>query len=338
MKLRYSILIFASLLLVFLAACGEKSKEDVVKNLEEQAEKMDGYKTNAKMTMKTGEDEQSYNIAVWHKKKDYYKVELNSNEDKKGSQIILKNTDGVFVLTPALNKSFKFQSAWPDNTSQPYLYASLINDIIKDSESEFQADDDYYVFKTKTNYQNNKSLPFQEIYFDKKSYEPVMVKVFDQDMQSLVEVQFADFSKDPTFNKEDFNVEKNMASVESDVPVASMSEPEELAVVYPEETLGSELLEQEEVDVDSGKRVIMTYGGDKTYTIVQETATTSPVSGNQTINVEGEPVELGYTIGALDGDTLEWNHNGATFYLASKDLTKEEMIDVASSVQSYTSK
>src|SRR5690625_5969794 len=54
-------------------------------------------------------------------KKDLYRVALTNPEDEKGSQVILKNEDGVFVLTPALDKSFKFQTDWPENSSQPYL-------------------------------------------------------------------------------------------------------------------------------------------------------------------------------------------------------------------------
>jgi len=42
------------------------------------------------------------------KKKDMYKVSL-TNKANNHEQIILKNNDGVYVLTPSLNKSFKFQ-------------------------------------------------------------------------------------------------------------------------------------------------------------------------------------------------------------------------------------
>lgn len=169
-------------------------------------------------------------------------------------------------MTPALNKSFKFQSDWPENTSQPYLFNSLIKDIKADSETEFNATDNHYVFKTKTNYQNNQSLPYQEIYFDKKSYTPVMVKVFDQDMTAMVEVQFSNFSSDDTFKEEDFDVDQNMAmSSSDDVPVNAPDEqPADPEVLYPEETLGASLWDKQEVETDNGTRVIMTYKGEKT--------------------------------------------------------------------------
>src|SRR5690625_7791841 len=113
---------------------------------------------------------------MWYKKNkhEYYRVTLESDEEY-GGQVILKNEEGVFVLTPSLNKSFKFQTDWPENSSQPYLYQSLINDVIKDKEATFTANDSHYVFQTKTNYQNSTNLQFQEIYFDKKNYLTISV-------------------------------------------------------------------------------------------------------------------------------------------------------------------
>ncbi|MFG6121397.1 MULTISPECIES: LolA family protein [Thalassobacillus] len=338
MKKRIALLLFASLFFVLLTACGEKSKEDVVKNLEEQVEKMSGYKTNATMTMNTGKEEQKYHIEVWHKKKDFYRVKLQHDQDEEGSQVILKNKDGVYVLTPALNKSFKFQSDWPQNSSQPYLYESLVQDILKDPESTFTAMEDYYMFKTKTNYQNSKSLPYQEVYFDKKTYQPVLVKVYDQDMQALVEVQFSNFTKDPSFKDEDFEVQKNMAAVQSEVPVMNMEGEKTFSVLYPSEQLGAEMTEKQEIDLENGKRIIMKFEGEKNFTLIEEQAEVQTVSTSDVVPVQGEPVNLGFTVGAQSETILEWNHKGVNFRLASESLTKEEMIAVASSVYEQSEK
>ncbi len=340
MKRRFLILLFASLFaLLALSACGQQSKEDVLKKLEQKADDMAGYKTEANMKMRTGKDEQKYHIQVWHKKKDFYRVQLQNDQDEKGSQIILKNGSGVYVLTPALNKSFKFQSDWPQNTSQPYLFASLIKDIKTDSDAEFNTSEKYFVFKTKTNYQNNKTLPFQEIYFDKKSYQPVMVKVFDQDMNPLVEVQFANFAKDDSLKKEDFDVDKNMAMAPSEVPVASMDDTKEEAVLYPGETYGAELTDEQELKTEDGKRVIMNFAGDKNFTLIQETADVQPASAQASIQVSGDPVQLeDGVIGAMANKRLQWTQNGTTFHLASDQLTEDEMVSVASSINNHAVK
>src|SRR5690606_25155970 len=162
-----------------------------------------GYKAVAEMSMNTGQNEQKFHIDIWHKKDDFYRVALSSENDEQGSQIILKNEDGVFVLTPALDKSFKFQTEWPHNGSQPYLYQSLVEDIAADENATFESTEESYIFKTKTNYQSNNNLPFQEIYFDKNDLTPTLVKVLDKDDNALVEVVFSEFELSPSFEKDD---------------------------------------------------------------------------------------------------------------------------------------
>lgn len=320
-----------------LAACGEKSQEDVVEDLESNLESMNGYKAKAEMTMNTGQEDQTYKIDIWHKKKDFYRVELSNDQDEAGSQIILKNEDGVFVLSPELNKSFKFQEEWPENGSQPYLYQSLVNDILKDNEAEFDKNEDHYIFETKTNYQSNNNLPFQEVYFDKGAYTPMLVKVLDKDRNALVEVNFSEFNTDPTFEEDDFTMEKNMTSDSADASVSGEGEAEEaetesLTVLYPQNTVGSELVEEQQVDTENGERIIMTFSGDKDFTLVEEQQDAVPTLSEPEM-VEGEIVNLGHSVGALSDNSIEWTNNGTNFVLASEELTRQELIDVAQSVQ-----
>lgn len=318
------------LLALVLGGCGEKSQEDVVKKLDSQLDSMKGYKSKAEMKMNTGEETQKYDLDIWYKEKDFYRVSLANVDDEKGNQVILKNNDGVFVVTPALNKSFKFQSDWPESSSQPYLFQSLVNDVKKDEEAEFKSTENHYVFTTKTNYQSNNNLPYQEIYFNKKNYTPEMVKVLDKDKKALVEVKFSEFKLDPNFKKDDFSMEQNKGKGESAKTVAA--EVKTLSVAYPSETGGAELTEQKEVDLENGKRVILTYEGNKNFTLVQETAS-SVAALNEPREVKGEIVNLGYTIAAMNDGTIEWNNAGVDYKLASESLTKEELVKVAQSVQ-----
>lgn len=314
-------------LTLMLSACGEKSEEKVITKLKGNLESMDGYKSKAEMTMKTGQEDQSYKIDIWHKKDDFYRVALENDNDAKSSQIILKNEDGVFVLTPSLNKSFKFQSEWPENSSQPYLFESLVHDIIEDKEAEFSTTDTHYVFHTKTNYQSNNNLPFQEIYLDKKSYMPVLVKILDIDKNSLVEVQFADFDMNPNLKDEDFAMDQDIEPKDE-----KAKEDDSFSVMFPLSTVGAELDEKKEITLEDGERVIMTFTGEKNFTLVQENVTALPASMSPQ-EVSGDIIDLGFTIGALSENKLEWTYNGVDFYLASEDLTKQELIEVAQSVR-----
>lgn len=330
-------LVIVFVFVVLLAACGEKSQEDVVKKLDDTVSSMDGYKAKAEMKMNTGQENQTYNIDVWHKKKENYRVALTNNQDKKGNQIILKNKDGVFVLTPELDKQFKFQTDWPDNSSQPYLFKSLVEDVKNDQDASFKASDSNYIFQTKTNYQSNNNLPYQEIYFDKKTYEPKLVKVMDKDKKPLVEVEFSSFDKKPSFKDNDFETDHNMPSDSQKDESASATEkdetePESLHVTLPLEMAGAELSEKKEVDTADGKRVIMTYTGEKNFTLIEESAESAGELSSPE-EVKGDIVNLGHSIGALSDRAVSWDNNEVRFYLASEDLTKDELIEVAESVQ-----
>ncbi len=333
-KRNFSFLIFIGLLLLIAAGCGGKSQENVIKKIDGTLEDISGYKAKAEMTMKTGQEERSYAVDVWFKKgqEDFYRVGLE-NEEEEGGQVILKNNEGVFVLTPALKKSFKFQTDWPENSSQPYLYQSLVNDVLADNDATFTESETHYVFLTKTNYQNSTNLPYQEVYFDKKSYTPTGVKIMDKDKNVLVEVAFDTIDLNPNFAKDDFDRESIIESTMNDMSVSNMEEME-LAVMFPLKTLGAELVEKQEVSLDDGERVIMTFKGDRNFTLIQEKVTSVPTSGGEMIEeVTGDVVNLGYSIGALTNNTIEWNYNGTDFYLASDDMTIEELIEVASSIQ-----
>lgn len=322
--------VVCSALLLFLAGCGGKSQEKVVSKLEDTMEKMTGYKADATMEMNTGQEEQAYEIDVWYQKDDMYRVSLSNPADEQGNQVILKNEDGVFVLTPALNKSFKFQSEWPEQGSQPYLFQSLVKDVTEDPEATFEETDDHYVFETKTNYQNNHTLPFQKVFFDKKKYTPSHVQVLDTEKEAVVEVKFSNFELDAKFAADDFKLDENMATAKEDVPVYQ-DEEDVFMVLFPLETFEAELEEKKEVEVEDGERVIMTFAGEKNFTLIQE-----KMGVEETVAVEemnGDVVDLGFTQGAMSNNAIEWSYHGVDFVLASEDLTKEELVEVARSVQ-----
>ena len=331
MKKRYLGLLLI-LLGLLLAACGGKSQESVEKKLTEMMEEMHGYKAEAEMTMRTGQEEQRFSIDIWHQKEDYYRVKLGDKSDERSSQIILKNEDGVYVLTPALEKSFQFQSEWPDNSSQPYLYQSLVRDVLSDEEATFEATETHYVFKTKTNYQNNSNLPYQQIYFDKKTYHPSLVQVLNNDDQPLVEVEFTSFDTNVSFAADDFAMEKNMETNQADEPTFSQMDDDSFTVFHPLYTAGAEAVARKEVELENGKRVILTYGGEKSFTLIQERRSDIPAMQSPQ-EVEGEIVNLGFTVGALTDQKIQWSHNGVDYMLASDSLTQEELIEVAQSVR-----
>ncbi|TFE01978.1 LolA family protein [Jeotgalibacillus salarius] len=320
-------------LVMLLAACGEKTREEAAKDLMDKVEQTDSYKAKAKMVFKTGETPQEYDVEVWHMKPHFYRVHLKHAEDKQ-SQMIIRNDEGVFVLTPALNKSFRFQSDWPSNGSQAYLAESLVKDIQEDKEAVFTEKEGQYVFDTKTRYKHQHMFPLQQVIFDKKTLAPTDVKVKDEEGNVKIELSFSEVDYEASFDKSDFNLEKNMMGAQLEMPVSGDGEEtEDWAVLYPTaEIEGAALTEEKEVKTDNGSRMILTYEGAKSYTIIQEKLDAAPVMLT-TSEASGEMADLGFAVGAMTEHSLEWTYNGVSYLLASHDLTQEEMLEVARSVQ-----
>ncbi|MBO9608365.1 MAG: DUF4367 domain-containing protein [Paenibacillaceae bacterium] len=199
-----------------LAGCGKKDAGSVVKQLDSVMGKMESYEGAGKMTLQTGQQPQEYDVEVWYQKPSYYRISL-TNEKKDVTQIVLRNDDGVFVLTPHLNKSFRFQSDWPDNQGQVYLYQSLIQSIVTDAERQFTTDGGAYVFDVQANYQNA-SLARQKIWLDKKTYAPQHVEVSDSNENVMVVVDFTHFEFDKKFEKDSFDMQRNMTSSSLTLP------------------------------------------------------------------------------------------------------------------------
>ena len=332
MRKKWLLLMTGLMVIFLLAACGSKSQDDVVKSLKSKQGDLSSYKVNAKMTLKMGTDSQVYNVEIWHKDPIFYRVNLK-NAEKDQSQMILRNNEGVFVLTPALNKSFRFQSDWPQNSSQAYLYESLIKDIVADKEAKFSSTKDHYVFETKTRYQNNSMLPFQEIKLNKSDLSPAVVKVMDPDRNALVTVEFSKVKFNADFNKDDFDMKKNMTRAQLNLPAMAEGGDKAFTVMYPTfEMKGTKLVEEKTVNIEDGKRVVLTYDGKKSFTLVQEKVTAKVASTTSTL-MEGDIVDLGVTIGALSDHTISWSHDGVDYMIASENLTKDELVEVAKSVQ-----
>lgn len=319
-------LVLMMVLILALAACGSKSQKDVLQDLDKKINEMTGYKAQAQMVLKTGEEPITYNLKIWHKEPSYYLVSLES-ENKEQNQMILRNDEGVYVLTPALNKSFRFQSDWPENNSQVYLMESLVSDILKDQDRTFEAKDNAYVFNTKTNYQN-KNLYQQEITLDKKSLMPNAVKIMDKDLKVLVDIKFSKVTMNAKFDDGAFDMEKNMLGARVDMPAMASKATANVEPLFPTVIPdGSSLSSQKKVD----SKYVLSYTGDRSFTIIQEKSTADEVINVASMS-DGTPVNLGFTLGGMTENSISWSYGGMDFFLASNDLTQDEMIEVASSI------
>ena len=159
------------------------------------------------MTILSNEDTFSYDVEASKSKDDYYKISL-INKTNNHEQVILKNSDGVYVITPDLNKSFKFQSDWPNNGSQSYLLDILVKDVENDKELHIETNEDK-IIQCKVNYPNNKNLYSEKIYLD-KDYGVSKVEVLDQDGKVKITLEVKDIDYKPKFNDNFFALDINI--------------------------------------------------------------------------------------------------------------------------------
>lgn len=318
------VLLFIS---IILTGCGKYDENDVVKDLEKKLNKISAYNLKGDLEIVNNDDVYNYKVDVSYKKDDYYKVSL-TNKANNYEQIILKNDDGVYVVTPSLNKSFKFQSDWPYNNSQIYLLNSIIEDIKNDEEKEFKESKNNYIFTTDVNYPNNKKLIKQKVTFNNK-LDLTQVKVYDENNIPLMTLKVTDIDYSPTFKKNHFSVSEALKTSKTDNKTVKTSALED--TIYPLVLpTGTKLVQEEKVEKTNGNRIIMTFDGDKPFLLVEETAN---IEEEMTVvPTYGEPFMLMDSFGALTDNSLTWTSGGIEYYIVSDVLSQDELLEVAQSI------
>jgi len=354
-----------------LCGCGKESTEDVLKDLKISINNVKSYKITGNMEISNDEETFTYSLESHYLKDDYYKVIL-LNQTNNHEQIILKNNDDIYVITPALNKSFKFQSEWPDNSSQAYLLGSIVKDIESDKNTVVKENGKGYIIKSSVSYPNNSELKYQKIYLnDKKVIEKVevynendIVKIkvtFDnidlnaglktkdfkledyiKEESPLPEENEGNKGNESTTCKEDQNStacknEDNNDNTENNSSSDNKSEKTTNIenIIYPLYIPSNTYLANSEtIETENGNRVILTFGGEKNFVLIEEVSLAR--SDMEIVPVYGEPLMLSESIGALSANSLSWDVNNISYYLASTELTVSEMQSIANSLGNET--
>ena len=374
-------------ILLLTTGCGKKSSVDVVKEFSSRVNDTKSYVLKGTMEIYSDEDTFTYSVEANYLKDNYYKVKL-VNQTNNHEQVILRNQDGVYVITPSLNKSFKFQSEWPNNSSQSYLLKAIITDLEKDAETSMETVDSKYVIKSKVNYPNNSDLSYQKVTLDKdmnlnkvevyNSSDALKIKVNVGSIDlkaglSDSDFKLEDYVKEPqdnpnnntsnsnnatnngNNNSNDSNTNSNECkegdkdckpNVACDPKKENCTEKNTTSkdkttgvledIVYPLYIPSNTYLSgKDKVDTDNGERVILTFGGDKNFVLVEEVAVAS--NEFEIIPVYGDPLMLNDTIAALSENSLYWTSNQVSYYLAGNDLTTEEILNIAKNMNQSSS-
>lgn len=313
--------------LLLLTGCGKYNKNSIIDTIEKKIK--NGYKLSGSLNVINNDENYDYDVDVYKKNDNYKVVITNKNNDH--TQVILKNKDGVYVLTPALNKSFKFQSDWPYNNSQIYLLNALLNDLKNDKDLVFNKKDNKYMFKSKVKYINNTKLDYQKLVLDKDlDFEKVIV--YDKDGIAAMTMLFDNIDYSYKFKSDEFDLDTIIDNSDEELEETSSLED----IIYPLYVpSGTKLVNEDKIKKDNGERVIMNYDGDKSFLLVEET---SDVFNEFTvIPTIGEPYQLMDTLGVATNNSLSWTSGGIDYYLVSDVLSQNEMIEVAQSISGIVS-
>ena len=334
------ILLLTLFMLLTLTGCGEYKLEDAAKEFSKDVENSKSYKINGTMEISSGEEIFTYNIDTYFLKDDYYKVVL-VNQTNNHEQVILKNKDGLYVVTPSLNKSFKFDSVWPENSSQAYLLQNLVNDIKNDAKATLEKTDNGYIIKSTVNYPNNEELTYQKIYFDDNmninkvevynSEDIVKIKVTFKSVDLKAKLDEDDFLLDDLIDTEINNKENNTSDECNEGTCEDKTSATLDSIIYPLYIpSNTHLSSSENIETETGERVILTFSGEKNFVIVEEVANVS--NEFEVIPVFGDPLMLNESVGALSSNSISWHANNISYYLVSSDLSTNELINVAESL------
>lgn len=312
---------FILLFLLLLTGCAVNSK-NFLKKMCKNYEKIEQYSVEGNIEINHLDITSKYSFEACCLNEDFLKISLKS-EGNNTNQVIIKNKSGVYVLSPIINKTYKFSSTWPNENSTPYVLSSLVDDIINDVDLQIVEEENIFIVSCKAKNQINTNIEREEIKFNKDTLLPVEACLYDKLDKLRMKVTFNEFNLKPNLSEGDFNVDANMTSLilemSEGVDEGEFSLPtySPYNVTYTQKSLNNELL--------------ISYSGDEiSYTIHQSYV--KPEEVNVVISTSGDFVLLNNTIGICKDDSLSWCSGGIEYKIYSDSLNIDELMGIANSI------
>lgn len=335
------ILTLTLLCFTLLCGCQKESADTVVDNFSKKVSDTKSYVLKGNMEIYADEETFTYSLEVNYLQDNFYKA-IMVNQTNNHEQIILRNSDAVYVITPSLNKSFKFQSDWPNNSSQAYLLSSIAKDMKNDTNKSVTEENDNFIVKSSVNYPNNPELKYQKTTLDKEG-NIKKNEVYDEQDKLKMKVTFSSIDykaglKETHFKLEDYIKEStDDNSKEEENCDKSKEECDSKTTGFINDILyplyvpsNTYLSKSDKVKTDDGDRIILTFAGDKNFVLIEEKA--SAANEFEIIPVYGEPLVVSSTIGALGNNSLTWTIGDMSYYLVGSDLSASELLSIGKSI------
>lgn len=322
-KLFIGTVIIGICLTIIIVLSNKNDSSETVKNL---LNDLHSYHLVADMEITNQEEVDVYEVSVDYAKQDdieYFKVSI-TDKAMNQTQNILRNQEGVYVITPSLNQIFKFEGDWPLNSLKPYLIQSMIQ-IVNQEDSEILNEDEEVYVKSNVNYPNNSNYNIQEMYFDEEgNIKELYIRNSDEIIQLSLIFKTVEYN-----NNIDFTTFEVPSELQSQVSSNIISE--ENLPLYPMQIFDSSLQNSNSVETNGSVKHILTYSGDRNFSIIQEIVETP--EDTKTVIMSGNFIDTMTTFGFYDGDYLTIMKDNVEYTIYSDDLSMEEMIEVLNSIQ-----
>ena len=341
--MKKKIIFFLLLGILLFSGCTNNNQNKILKKIKSNIDKHEKYEVKANLELISNDESYNYSVVLDNYKDKYYKVSLINKANSK-EQVILKNEDAVYVITPSLNKSFKFQSSWPNNSSQIYLLESVYNDIKTDEKRTFDVTKNGYIFTSEVSFPSNIALKKQKVTVD-NDYYIRKVEILNKNDVAMMTIVFErpkgknlntdDFSLDNFIEKEEETKEKEDKESTTEEKEDKESKEETVSalddILYPLYLPpNTKLSNKQTVNTENGQRAILTFAGDKSFILVEENSIKEDEF--TVVPTSGEPCLFMDAIGSLSDNSITWTSNDVDYYLTSTVMNQKELMEVAQSI------
>ncbi|MGN1343971.1 MAG: outer membrane lipoprotein carrier protein LolA [Traorella sp.] len=313
------VIVFLGCVIIFRPKSFAKKADEVFANLT-------SYTLKGEMEINKGDDIKNYMIEVYYQANEtnpLFKVSLfdkNLNQE----QVLLRNKEGVFVITPSLNQIFKFEGDWPLNSPKPYLIQTMV-DLLKQEDTIIESTSEGTLVKSNINYPNNKTYKYEEILFDKDS-KPISVHIYDENKTIQLQIVFSNVEYNQKLDDKIFESPQDLESSVNGISIQKEDLP-----LYPSMVYNSNLTNQSTYEINGELRHILEYQGEKNFTVTQTLKT--PPNQTYTVFKSGELIDMVEMVGFYDGVSCLGYYQNIEMNVYSNDLSVDEMMSVLSSLQ-----
>lgn len=313
--------------LVFVLGCFVLLKpESFEKKAEKLMKETMSYQLKGNMELSSSEELKSYAItSSWLKddEGEYFKVEM-TDKTLNQQQIILKNNEGVFVITPSLNQVFKFRGEWPTNSPKPYLLQTML-ELLNHEEVKITNNSDGYLIEAPAVYPSASSLVTQKVQFSKEM-KPMHLMGYNADNICELAMTFSEVEYNLSFDDDFFK------QPETTMNSASASYLEEADLpLYPMAVFDAKLVNATVSGTEGNTEHILEFSGDRAFTVTERQI--QPSSEFKLIEIDGELVEGLGVLAYYNGNKLTAISTQMETSVYSDDLTVMEMLQVIESMQ-----